>query len=122
MINSFHYVDPAKVRFSNECLSLYKDLNVDESKETLFHQCVQDRLNELLEANSTKLDGLLRQLEQFTLTAVVEDPPFIRCENYTRMIKTKNKNNIKYIKKLFKTYNKACIMSTTVLHRLLKIL
>jgi hypothetical protein len=122
MTNTFRYVSPARVQFSNECLSLYKDLSINESRDTLFHNCVQDRLNELLEANSVKLDELLKQLEQFTLTAVVEDPPFIRCENYTRMVKTKNKNNVKYIKKLFKTYNKACIMSTTVLHRLLKVL
>lgn len=122
MTNSFKYVDPAKVRFSNECLSLYKDLNMNITKENLFHQCVQDRLNELLDANSNKLDDLLKQLEEFTLTAVIEDPPYIRCENYNRMVKSKNKSNIKYLKKLFKTYNKSCIMSTTILHRIIKLL
>lgn len=116
------YVSPEKIRFNNECLNLYKELNITTSRENLFLQCVQDRLNELLDANSVKLDELLKQLEQFTLTAVVEDPPFVRCENYNRMMKTKNKNNVKYLKRLFKTYNKACIMSTTVLYRLLKVL
>ena len=122
MTNSFKYVSPARVQFSNECLSLYKDLTRNESRDVLFHNCVQERLNELLDANSAKLDDLLKQLEEFTLTAIVEDPPYIRCENYNRMVKSKNKSNTAYLKRLFKTYNKACVMSSTVLHRIIKLL
>lgn len=115
-------VSPSQINFTNECLNFYKECCTTITREDLFLQCVQDRLNYLLIANTNKIDETLNLFESFTDNVVVEDVPFVRCENYTKMVKNKNKSNINYMKKLFKTYNKSCLMSTVVLQRLLKLI
>ena len=115
-------ISPAQIDFTNECLNLYKECCEPVDRDALFLQCVQDRLNYLLIANTNKIDETLNLFESFTDNVVVEDVPFVRCENYSKMVKNKNKSNINYMKKLFKIYNKSCLMSTVVLQRLLKLI
>lgn len=114
------FISPEQINFTNECLTLYKDLCTPLSREQLFTKCVKERLNKLLIDNTNRIDKVLSDFEQFTDSLVRDDIPFNRCENYTRMVKEKNKSSILYMKKLFNTYTKSCRMSTLVLKRLIK--
>ena len=106
--------------FTKECLNLYKEFSSNKSRTSFFNECVQNRLDSLLVSNSQLMDETITKLEQYLDSIIVNDIPFIRCDNYKRMKKTCIKSNTSYIAKLLKTYNKSCIMSTKLLLSLTK--
>lgn len=106
--------------FTSECLNLYKEFSSNQSKSSFFTDCVNDRLDNLLVSNSQLMDETITKLEQYFDSVLVDNIPFVRCDNYKRMKRTCVKSNNNYIAKLLKTYNKSCIMSTKILLDLTK--
>ena len=107
--------------FVNESLSLYKELCTPiTSRELFFNDCVQNRLDYLLNSNSNQMDDTITRLEHYLDGIIVENSPYVRCDNYKRMRKTCIKSNSNYILKLFKSYNKSYLMSTKLLRQLVK--
>lgn len=106
--------------FTKECLDLYKEFSDNQTRTSFFTECVNDRLDNLLISNSQLMDETISKLEQYFDSVLVENIPFVRCDNYKRMKRTCVKSNNNYIAKLLKTYNKSCIMSTKLLLDLTK--
>ena len=108
--------------FSKNCLELYSFLCTYEhiDKEQFFQMCVEERLNNLVELNSKQLDDTLNRLERYIDELITTTIPYVRCNNYKQKQKNNIKQNINYISKLFKKYNKSCISSTHILHKLMK--
>lgn len=108
--------------FSNCCLELYSRITTYDnlSSNDFLSLCVENRLNDLVVANSKSLDNTLTQLEHYIDDLITDNVPYVRCNNYKQKQKNGVKYNINYVSKLFKRYNKSCISSMRMLNRLMK--
>jgi hypothetical protein len=108
-------------KFSSTCLYLYGSFcnceNVD--RNTFFNYCVDSRLNKLISDNSNQLDYVLDSVEKFIDSIITDKPLYERCSNYKEKNKNIVKYNISWIGKLIKKYNKSCISSSKLLHKLM---
>lgn len=108
--------------FSNCCLELFSRITTYDNmtSDDFLNLCVENRLNNLVMANSRSLDNTLTQLEHYIDDLITDSAPYVRCNNYKQKQKSGMKYNINYIGKLFKKYNKSCISSTRMLNKLMK--
>lgn len=106
--------------FSVECLDFYKFLcsYEDADKEVFLQQCIKERLGDLLESNSQKLDSTLDQLEQYIDNIITDKPSYERCSNYKERTKSLTAYNINFISRILKKYTKIYIASSQMLNRL----
>lgn len=107
--------------FVTESLNLYKELSIPiTSRNKFFDECVQNRLDYLISSNSSQMNDTITRLEHYLDSVIVENIPYVRCDNYKRMKKTCMTSNSNYILKLLKMYNKSYRMSTKLLTQLVK--